>query len=118
MARKHHRHGHGRKGSRSMVSIEPRVPSAPQPMIPNPVYMLEKGRTPIGPILLERVCDFEKPMLTVEEVSARYQGGPANWGCGIRFRWYFGMQCICPGCGHTYQYIMEMLHEKKFLVSS
>ena len=101
-----------------MVSIEPRVPSAPQPMIPNPVYMLEKGRTPIGPILLERVCDFEKPMLTVEEVSARYQGGPANWGCGIRFRWYFGMQCICPGCGHTYQYIMEMLHEKKFLVSS
>jgi hypothetical protein len=97
----------------------PVAPATPEPegVIPNPVYLLENGRIPIGPVLLERVCDHDKPLLTVEEVAERYRGGPANWGCGVRFRWYFGMQCICPGCSYQYMYNIEMLHQKKFWVN-
>lgn len=121
--RKSHKRGmkHGRKGGSSRLSsspvAKPEKKDESMPVIPNPVYLLEKGRTPIGPVLLERVCDLGKPLLTVEEVAARYQGERANWGCGARFRWYFGMSCICPGCGYTYQYTSEMLHEKKFWVN-
>ena len=41
-----------------------------------------------------------------------------NWGCGAKFRWYLGMNCVCPGCGHTYPYTSDELRQKKFWIQS
>ena len=84
---------------------------------PNPAYNRMPPGTYVGPVLLERVCDAERPTITVEEMQERLQGSPWRFGCGTRFRWYLHATCVCPGCGHTYQYTHEMLAAKKYVIS-
>ena len=93
------------------------VTAEPVPMIPNPVLRSEKAKTTIGPVMLERVCDSGRELLTVEEVAERYDGSRSFWGCGTRFRWYLGMNCMCPGCGTMYVYTKDDMRVKKFWVN-
>lgn len=72
----------------------------------------------IGPILLERVCDHEKSRMSAaewKEFAAQY---PGHLGCGTRFRWYWGLVCICPNCGWTYLYTLNDLKNKVFVVDA
>ena len=73
-------------------------------------------RDVVGPILLERVCDYNKPSYTTEGVremeAAHYPGW--RWGCGTKFQWFFGMMCICPNCGYHYLMTLEMLKSGKY----
>lgn len=61
----------------------------------------------IGPILLQRTCDAgqqEFPEDHADKIARRLKGEPAGYfGCGTIFRWWWGMQCLCPGCGVLYQ---------------
>jgi len=75
----------------------------------------------IPPILLERECDGDWFRRTPEEINAllveRMNNGTRVYhGCGVRFQWYFGMNCECPGCYRRYLYTMEDLKAKRFFV--
>ena len=117
----HHKKGSGRRYFTALDVVMSSVPPPADvevPTIPNPVFVAGQKRAPVGPVLFERVCDSSRPMLTTAEVADRYNGGPMNWGCGAKFRWYLGMSCVCPGCGHTYPYTSDELRQKKFWIQS
>lgn len=71
-----------------------------------------KKEDTVGPVLLERVCDLNKHLYTVEEIAAREAKG-RTWGCGTKFQWYWGMGCVCPTCGWTYFTTFECLTKNK-----
>jgi hypothetical protein len=81
-----------------------------------PVAAEIKSPETVGPILLERVCDFNKSSYTAEGIremeAARYPGW--TWGCGTKFQWYFGSMCVCPNCGYHYLLTLEMLKSGKY----
>jgi hypothetical protein len=63
----------------------------------------------IGPIILEHVCDGGKSHYTPKEVAEFESYGPRQWGCGTRFRWYFGVPPYCPKCGRAYEMTLAVL---------
>ena len=68
--------------------------------------------------MLERVCDGKQSSdwnMTMEQWENKTYTGYR--GCGTRFRWYVGTQCICPHCGYTYIYEIADLQAKRFFVT-
>ncbi len=63
----------------------------------------------IEPILLEHVCDEGKSRYSPEYIKWREENTSRQWGCGARFRWYFGVPPICPNCGWQYELTLDML---------
>lgn len=59
----------------------------------------------IGPILLQRQCDYGKGDMTEEEwtqvLAERLEGAPIP-ACWIVFQWWWGSSCTCPGCGRHF----------------
>lgn len=96
--------------------LAPSVPVAAAQMLP--------PTKAVGPILLERVCDYGKSELSYGDIccierdwmEAHPGAGRKLWGCGTRFRWYFGSFCYCPYCGHQYIFTLEMLKSGKYNV--
>jgi hypothetical protein len=101
--------------AKESFEVDPNAPCIPNPVLPKPGEV----RKPIGPVVLERYCDSDRPVLTPEDMKQIYDGVAKirSLGCGIKFRWYLGSNPVCPNCGISYPYTVEDLKKKKFLVS-
>ena len=64
----------------------------------------------VGPIMYEHVCDGGKSRYTPEEIAEVESYRPRQWGCGTRFRWYFGVPPHCPKCGWAYDSTLKVLN--------
>jgi hypothetical protein len=72
----------------------------------------------VGPLLLERVCDWFEGYTPEQKAEALKENPGRYAGCGIRFRWYFGSGCMCPQCGWTYCVTLEDIRSKRFQVQA
>jgi len=64
----------------------------------------------VGPIMFEHVCDGGKSRWNPEDLAEYEKAFPGRkWGCGTRFRWYFGVPPVCPKCGWLYESRLEDL---------
>ena len=80
----------------------------------------------VAPVLLERLCDAERTNMEASD-AVKYSAELAQQhgeqfmlahpyypGCGIRFQWYWGMNCCCPECGRTYLVKLEDIKAGRF----
>ena len=78
-------------------------------------------RPAIPPKLLERECDGDWCLMSEEQklelITERLREGTKIYhGCGVRFQWYWGMNCCCPNCGRMYNVIVDYLKSGIFSV--
>jgi len=70
---------------------------------------ISESSDPAGPIMYEHVCDAGRSRYTPEEIKWAEENGRTYWGCGTRFRWYFGVPPYCPKCGWLYEMTIKVL---------
>lgn len=68
----------------------------------------------VGPILLQRQCDYGKAEMTDEQwaqvVAERLNGDrTAIPACWTTFQWWWGSNCLCPSCGRLFAYTIADL---------
>jgi hypothetical protein len=73
----------------------------------------------IGPIMYEHVCDHGKSGWNPKDLTEYEKEHPGRvWGCGTRFRWYFGVPPFCPKCGWAYEMTIKAISEGRYKLVS
>lgn len=69
----------------------------------------------VAPILMQRQCNVQEDMAKEEWaniIADRMAGEHVGYfGCGTRFQWYWGMNCLCPKCGKLWAIKLEDMNK-------